>query len=1125
MAVIGWLTFRQLERRLVASAGEGLALAAADIADKLDLFLYERFGDVQMLANAGTFLTREPATMAAHLAKMRSTYQVYAVLEIVDASGTVIAAADPINLGRSRRETEWFAAVQRNPTVFVSEARTAEDGHREGTVQFAVRLAGPPYEFTGAAMIATGLPAMDALFENTVHAFQLASDTHARFDWQILTRDGRALHDSLGNGAPAVNLKKLSQPSTVALTQERIGWIQETHPNRAVPVVTGFAQTRGYREFAGLGWSVLVRVDRAKVFASMRTVLWPLALGVALIVLPLVGFIVWSTRQLHMDWIKAVQSEEQLVTTLRSIGDGVIATDPAGCVTLINPVAEYLTGWSQAEARGRPLGEVLHVIESDTRLPLENPFSRVLREDTTVALADPRLLIARDGTERAIADSGAPIRSDSGAISGVVLVLRDVSDRELQEKALRASQEMFRLITDHVSDLIAVVDLQGRQLYTSRSYGRLLGRSGSLYKTESFADVHPDDRLRVREIFAETVRTGRGQRAEYRLLRTDGGSVEIESIGSVIRNQRGQPDKVLVVSRDISERRQGEERLRREKEFTDTLISSLPGIFYLRGRAPQLLRWNKNLETVTGYSAEEIARMDSIDFFHEAGRALVRERAEVAFTTGKAEIETFLQHTGGNQVAYYINGLRLEIDGKPHLLGIGIDISARKTAEDALHATMARLARQIAALAEQAHSPALRGDNLAASYRAITEIAARTLGVSRVGIWFYNDARTVMRCADLYVHPTGQHESGLELSASDYPLYFAALAEGRVIPAHSARDHPHTREFAGEYLRTLGITSMLDAPIRSEGQLVGVVCHEHTGSPREWSLDEQSFAGSMADLVALSMEVWQRRQAEAALREARDGLEIKVAERTRDLAEANERLQEVDRLKSEFLATMSHELRTPLNSIIGFTGILRQGLAGPLNDEQKKQLGMVHFSAKHLLGLINDLLDLSRIESGKMEVFPERFRISEVIDEVVQTLAPGAAQKSLALEVDLGEPEGEMVCDRKKFFQIVLNLANNAVKFTEHGSVKIQVRGTREAVTVSVIDTGIGIKAESLANLFQAFRQVDGSARRAYEGTGLGLYLCRQLTTLLGGVIDVQSEFGSGSCFRFTLPRELRPRP
>src|SRR4029077_1273608 len=165
-------------------------------------------------------------------------------------------------------------------------------------------------------------------------------------------------------------------------------------------------------------------------------------------------------------------------------------------------------------------------------------------------------------------------------------------------------------------------------------------------------------------------------------------------------------------------------------------------------------------------------------------------------------------------------------------------------------------------------------------------------------------------------------------------------------------------------------------------------------------------------------EVCRRRQAEAALREARDGLERKIDERTRDLAEANERLQELDRLKSEFLATMSHELRTPLNSIIGFTGILRQGLAGPLNDEQKKQLGMVHSSARHLLGLINDLLDLSRIESGKMDIFVEPFRVEDVVNEVVQAHAPLVKKKNLRFETKLHAPDLELSSDRKKVFQI-----------------------------------------------------------------------------------------------------------
>jgi signal transduction histidine kinase len=160
-----------------------------------------------------------------------------------------------------------------------------------------------------------------------------------------------------------------------------------------------------------------------------------------------------------------------------------------------------------------------------------------------------------------------------------------------------------------------------------------------------------------------------------------------------------------------------------------------------------------------------------------------------------------------------------------------------------------------------------------------------------------------------------------------------------------------------------------------------------------------------------------------------------------------------------------------------------------------------------------------------MDVQAEDFRVAEVVEEVVQSLTPAARQKQLALEVDFDDPSLALHGDRKKTFQILLNLANNAVKFTDAGSVRLSVRATAQAVTFAVTDTGIGIKPEQLDNLFQAFRQVDGSARRVYEGTGLGLYLCRKLVALLGGTIDVESQFGRGSCFHFTLPRQLQSAP
>ncbi len=842
--------------------------------------------------------------------------------------------------------------------------------------------------------------------------------------------------------------------------------------------------------------------------------------GAAAVLVLSVAFL-WGFRRFRRTWTHAEDRERALKATLSRISNGVVSTDAAGRITFLNPVAERMTGWPEAEARDRKVTEVLRLIDGTTRQPLEDLALAAMRANESAATR--ARLLGRDGTERAITADAAPVCNSRGEVGGCVLVFRDVTDRELADLALQASQEMFAMITNHSSDMITVLDGDGRRLYNSASYERILAPPKELYLTDSFANIHPDDRERIKGIFAETIRSGTGQRTEYRLIAKDGREVHIESVGTLSRSADGLSPKVLVVSRDITERHRAEERLLGEKQFSDTLINSMPGIFYLYDARRILLRWNKNLETVTQYSAEEIPRLDPLDFFRADQKQLVHSRMLKCFEEGSADVEVAIVAKDGSEHPFYVTGLRVEIDGRPCMLGVGIDISERLRAEEAVRRTMRRLGRQNRALSEHARAPTGRETTVEAAFRGITEVAAQTLEVSRASIWLYNERRDVLRCEDLFEESGRKHSSGTELNARDYPAYFAALAGERAIAANDARTDPQTSEFTKNYLEPLGITSMLDAPIRSGGKMVGVLCNEHTGPIRTWTPDEQNFAGSMADLVSLSLEVIQRQHAESELREARDHLEIKVAERTRDLEEANERLQELDRLKSEFLATMSHELRTPLNSIIGFTGILRQGLAGPLNEEQLKQLGMVHFSARHLLGLINDLLDLSRIESGKMEVIAGSFVLDEVVGEVAQSLAPTVLQKKLTFETHFDTPGLSLRTDRKKVFQMLLNLASNAVKFTEQGGVRIEVHSTPAEVTIAVIDTGIGIREESIAGLFQAFRQVDGSARRTYEGTGLGLYLCKKLSTMLAGSIRAESEFGVGSRFTVTLPRDLPP--
>ncbi len=243
-------------------------------------------------------------------------------------------------------------------------------------------------------------------------------------------------------------------------------------------------------------------------------------------------------------------------------------------------------------------------------------------------------------------------------------------------------------------------------------------------------------------------------------------------------------------------------------------------------------------------------------------------------------------------------------------------------------------------------------------------------------------------------------------------------------------------------------------------------------------------------------------------------------ESEQSLKKALEQAKEADRIKSAFLATMSHELRTPLNSIIGFTGILLQDLAGPLNSEQRKQLNMVQGSSRHLLALINDVLDLSKIEAGQMKVTIDRFDLSETIARVAESIRPLAVKKGLALNVHIAPEVGACTSDSRRVEQIILNLVNNAVKFTDRGEVSLDACLESSQFRLSVADTGIGIKSEDLGVLFQPFVQVDTGLTRQHEGTGLGLAICRRLADLLGGEIHAESEFGKGSIFTLTLPEE-----
>jgi hypothetical protein len=261
------------------------------------------------------------------------------------------------------------------------------------------------------------------------------------------------------------------------------------------------------------------------------------------------------------------------------------------------------------------------------------------------------------------------------------------------------------------------------------------------------------------------------------------------------------------------------------------------------------------------------------------------------------------------------------------------------------------------------------------------------------------------------------------------------------------------------------------------------------------------------------------------LRRINQEMEQRITERTEALAAAMEKAQAADRIKSAFLATMSHELRTPLNSIIGFTGIMLQGLAGPLNTEQHKQMSMVQNSARHLLALINDVLDISKIEAGQLEISRSSFPLRPSIEKTAALVSPLAQKKGIELQLDIPNDIGMVTADQRRLEQVILNLLNNAVKFTEKGHVRISCRIIDDHCLISIADTGIGMRPEEVAELFQPFHQIDAGLSRKHEGTGLGLSICKKLMDLMGGAIHVESQWGKGSTFTIRFPRQPGDMP
>ena len=550
-----------------------------------------------------------------------------------------------------------------------------------------------------------------------------------------------------------------------------------------------------------------------------------------------------------------------------------------------------------------------------------------------------------------------------------------------------------------------------------------------------------------------------------------------------------------------------------------------------------------------------------------------------------------------------------------------------RSAAASFEASERRLVAQSDALTELTARYTNPGEHFDDRLHSILEISARALHVERLSMWEFDDQRTLIRCVGLY-HRTGdRYESGAVLNRRDFPAYFDAIDRERVVAASDARTDPRTSEFRDSYLDPNGIGAMLDVPLQHDNRRLGVVCAEHIGGVRPWTVDEQNFGISVGNLIVVAIAEEQRRQALARLAESdararlivdtahdayigidsagrivtwnaqaeatlgwtreevvgkalvetiippafRDGhnagmrrfhqtgeapvvnqrlelsaidksgreipIELTVTspmrvengfvfgaflrdisgrlERDAELRRAKEAAEAATRAKSEFLTNMSHELRTPLNGVLGYAQLLQRDRG--LNVGQREALEAIARCGSQLLDLINDVLDLSKIEAGRLDIEEAPTDLARLVIDLKFMVGEAAERKGLDLTTFV-DPEipRSVVLDGRRLRQILLNLLGNAIKFTDAGHVRLAIARTQDTLRFDVTDTGSGIEPEAVTKIFAAFAQTKSGA--AAGGTGLGLAICDRLITRMGGQLTVESELGAGSRFWFELP-------
>jgi PAS domain S-box-containing protein len=776
------------------------------------------------------------------------------------------------------------------------------------------------------------------------------------------------------------------------------------------------------------------------------------------------------------------RQREWLSATLASVANGVLATDARGCISFMNETAAGLVGWRITEAMEKPLAEVLNLADEAAGPDWRERIAGILQgEAVPDADARPARLTSQQGSWRPVQYTLAPIRLASGEPRGVVMALQDLSQYRAAEQALLESEQRFRDIVYATADWVWELDAGGRFVYVSENVETTLGYKPAAVLGLTMLDLMPpEEAARAAPRLAEIV-ARRDPLQDFRKINRhrDGSirhvltnAVPIFSADGAFAGYRG-------LDQDITDRVEAEAELERHRYHLEDLVALRTA--ELAAKTAELAETEEQLRYAMDATSDGLWDWwpATGEFFCNPAyfRMLGFEARDFPIDAASRWIALLHPEERDTVVA----GARQKLGDPGHF-----ELEFRLKAGDGGYRWVLSRGRAVAWDLEGSVVRAV-GTHLDITERKRYEAALREsegrfrelADSAPVIIWICgpNGLCTYFNKTGLeFTGRTLEQELGFGWTAGLHPHnYEAAVAIFR----HAlANERPfdleiRLRRFDGEY------RWLLD-----------------TGWPR------RDGDGRFLGFIGSAIDITDRKRAEAELQSARDSAEA------------------ANRAKSAFLANMSHEIRTPLTAVMGYTDLC---LATDMSQRQRLYLDNIRSASEGLLGIINDILDFSKIEANRLDLEEVPFRLDQVVARVDAVVGGKARERGIRLLFEgVEDVPAQLIGDPLRLGQVLINLAGNAVKFSERGTVQVSFRaepvdGGSLWLQVAVKDQGVGLTPEQLKGLFTAFTQADSSTTRRYGGTGLGLAICQRLVGLMGGDIQVESEYGKGSLFRFNV--------